>query len=349
MKDAIMSMPTDATLPPSSTPPSKIGVLLLNLGTPDGTDYWSMRRYLSEFLSDRRIIELPQILWQPILQGIIMTVRPKKSGAAYAKIWNKDLDESPLRTTTRDISEKVAAVLEAKHANLTVDWAMRYGQPTTGAAIARLIESGCDRVLLIPLYPQYSAATTATACDQAFRQLMEERVQPAVRTAPPWYNDPQHIDLLARSVEAHYAGLGWVPDVLIASFHGLPKEYIEKGDPYDRHCAETARLLRERLGWPEEKLLLAYQSRFGPKEWLQPYADETIRALPGKGAKSVAVISPGFVADCVETLEELAIGLQEEFHEAGGENFTYIPCLNDSEGHIDFIANLALCELGGWL
>ncbi|MBT6314829.1 MAG: ferrochelatase [Alphaproteobacteria bacterium] len=338
-------------LPPGHPPlpGPKIGVLLLNLGTPDATDYWSMRRYLSEFLSDKRIIELPKLLWQPILQGIILTVRPKKSGHAYAQIWNKELNESPLRTTTRDLTEKTAALLQAKHPNLMVDWAMRYGQPSTGDAIRRMIDAGCDRLLLVPLYPQYSAATTATACDQAFRQLMQERWQPAVRTALPWFDHPDHIDLLAKSVEAHYASLDWTPDVLIASFHGLPKEYFDKGDPYHCHCAKTARLLRERLGWPEDKLVMAFQSRFGPKEWLQPYADETIRALPGKGAKNVAMISPGFVADCVETLEELAIGLREEFLEAGGENFAYVPCLNDDDGQAEFMANLAERELGGWL
>ncbi len=337
---------------PADHPPlpgPKIGVLLLNLGTPTATDYWSMRRYLSEFLSDRRIIELPKLLWQPILQGPILTFRPSKSGKAYRKIWNEETNESPLRTYTRKMTEKVAAALTAEHPSVMVDYAMRYGEPATGPAVARMIAAGCDKLLLIPLYPQYSAATTATACDQAFRQLMRERWQPAVRTAPPWFDDPGHIDLLARSVEAHYASLDHVPDVLIASFHGLPKEYFEKGDPYHCHCAKTARLLRERLGWPEDKLTMAFQSRFGPKEWLQPYADETIRALPAKGAKSVAMISPGFVADCVETLEELAIGLAEEFHEAGGENFSYVPCLNDSDGQIAFLTDLAKRELGGWL
>lgn len=330
-------------------PAPKIGVLLLNLGTPDGTDYWSMRRYLSEFLSDKRIIELPKALWQPILQGIILTVRPSKSGAAYKKIWNEEKDESPLRTYTRGIAEKVAATLESEHPNLMVDYAMRYGAPATGDVISRMIADGCDRILLLPLYPQYSAATTATACDQAFRQLMRQRWQPAVRTTPPWHDDPGHIDLLARSVEAHYASLDWTPDVLVASFHGLPKEYFEKGDPYHCHCAKTARMLRERLGWDEDRLAMAFQSRFGPKEWLQPYADETIRGLAERGVKNVAMISPGFVADCVETLEELAIGLQEEFHEAGGENFAYVPCLNDDDAHIAFIAGLARRELGGWI
>lgn len=330
-------------------PSSKIGVLLLNLGTPNGTDYWSMRRYLSEFLSDKRIIELPKALWKPILQGIILTVRPSRSGKAYAKIWNQETNESPLRTYTRRLTEGVAAKFSESRENVVIDYAMRYGDPATGDRIRSLIEAGVDRLLLVPLYPQYSAATTATACDQAFRQLMQERWQPAIRTVPPWYDDPAHIDLLAKSVETHFAALDWTPDVLIASFHGLPKEYFEKGDPYHCHCAKTARLLRERLGWPEEKLIMAFQSRFGPKEWLQPYADETIRALPGKGAKSVAMISPGFVADCVETLEELAIGLEEEFHAAGGERFTYIPCLNDAPEHVDFIVSLVERELSGWL
>jgi ferrochelatase len=230
-----------------------------------------------------------------------------------------------------------------------VDHAMRYGDPSTGSVIRKMIASGCDRLLLVPLYPQYSAATTATACDQAFRQLMQERWQPAVRTAPAWYDDPEHIDLLAQSVERAYARLDAEPDVLVVSFHGLPKEYFEKGDPYHCHCAKTARLLRERLGWPEDRLIMAFQSRFGPKEWLQPYADETIRDLAARGKKHVAMISPGFVADCVETLEELAIGLEEEFHAAGGETFTYIPCLNDDDDHVAFLRRLVERELGGWI
>jgi ferrochelatase len=332
-----------------SMPSPKIGVLLLNLGTPNATDYWSMRRYLSEFLSDRRIIELPKLLWQPILQGIILTIRPGRSGKAYAKIWNQEKNESPLRTYTRSVTEGVAAALQTEHPNLMVDYAMRYGDPATGITIRNMLAAGCERLLLVPLYPQYSAATTATACDEAFRQLMQERWQPAIRTAPPWYDDPAHIDLLAASVERHYASLDFEPDVLVTSFHGLPKEYFDKGDPYHCHCAKTARLLRERLGWAEDKLIMAFQSRFGPKEWLQPYADETIRGVAAKGAKNVAMISPGFVFDCVETLEELAIGLQEEFHEAGGENFTYIPCLNDSDGQIWFLADYARRQLSGWL
>jgi ferrochelatase len=254
--------------PPLPSP--KIGVLLLNLGTPNGTDYWSMRRYLSEFLSDRRIIELSPALWQPILQGIILNIRPKKSGAAYARIWNKEKDESPLRTTTRDLTEKVAALLQSDNPNVMVQYAMRYGDPSTSSVIEEMIKAGCDRLLLLPLYPQYSAATVGTACDQAFRQLMRERWQPSVRTVPPWYDDINHINLLAESIENHYKSLDWTPDVLVASFHGLPVEYFKKGDPYHCHCAKTARMLRERLGWDKDKLLMVFQSRFGPKEWLQP-------------------------------------------------------------------------------
>ncbi|MEL0002462.1 MAG: ferrochelatase [Rhodospirillales bacterium] len=330
-------------------PEAKIGILLLNLGTPNATDYWSMRRYLSEFLSDRRIIELSPALWQPILQGIILSIRPKKSGAAYARIWNKEKNESPLRTTTRDLTEKVASIIRPAHPNIIVDFAMRYGDPSTASVIERMIKEGCDRLLLLPLYPQYSAATSGTACDQAFRQLMRERWQPAIRTTPPWYDDPNHIDLLAESIERHYNKLDWTPDLLVTSFHGLPMEYFEKGDPYHCHCAKTARMLRERLGWEKEKLLMVFQSRFGPKEWLQPYADETVKSLPAKGIKKIAVISPGFVADCVETLDELAIELAHGFHAAGGENFTYIPCLNDDDGHAAYIANLATRELSGWI
>lgn len=338
-------------LPPEHPvlPQPKIGVLLLNLGTPNGTDYWSMRRYLSEFLSDSRIIELPKLLWQPILQGVILTVRPGKSGKAYAKIWNQEKDESPLRTYTRSLTEKVAEAVGGAHPNVIVDYAMRYGDPATGGKIRALIEAGCDRLLLLPLYPQYSAATTATACDQAFRHLLTERWQPAVRTAMPWYDDPRHIDLLAKSVEDSLAKLDWEPEAVVASFHGLPKEYFDKGDPYHCHCVKTARMLRERLGWDEDRLIMAFQSRFGPKEWLQPYADETIRGLAARGVKRIAMISPGFVVDCVETLEELAIGLEEEFHEAGGEQFAYIPCLNDSADHASFLKARIEQELAGWI
>lgn len=330
---------------PVKTP--KIGILLINLGTPDATDYFSMRRYLGEFLSDRRIIELSPLLWQPILQGIILTFRPRKSGAAYDKIWNRERDESPLRTITRAQAEALSEKFDGEA--VMVEWAMRYGSPAIGDKIEAMSAAGCHRILLMPLYPQYSAATTATANDEAFRKLMTLRWQPAVRTLPAYHDEPGYIEALKTSVEDHLGGLGWEPEMLLASFHGLPKENLEKGDPYHCHCQKTGRLLREALGWPEEKFLVTFQSRFGPKEWLQPYSDETVASLAAKGAKKIAIISPGFSADCIETLEEVAMGLKETFEEGGGEKFSYIPCLNEAAGHIAFLERLARRELRGWL
>lgn len=328
----------------------KVGVLLINLGTPDGTDYWSMRRYLSEFLSDRRVIEAPSWLWQPILQGIILTIRPSKSGAAYASIWNEAADESPLRTYSRAQAEKLADWAgEAFAGRVKVDWAMRYGNPPIAERLEGLRQAGCTRILLLALYPQYAASTTATAYDKAFDALKTMRWQPAVRTAPAYHDDPGYIDALAKSVEAHLAGLDFEPERVLASFHGLPKEYLIKGDPYHCQCAKTARLLRERLGWPEDKLVLTFQSRFGPKEWLQPYTDETIRQLAGEGVKRIAVLSPGFSVDCLETLEEIAVEAKETFLENGGEKFSYIPCLNDSEAGLGVIQGLIRRELAGWV
>ncbi len=345
---------TAAGQAPSGHPPIKparIGVLLLNLGTPDATDYWSMRRYLRQFLSDRRVIDVNPLLWQPLLNLVILTTRPSRSGRAYAAIWNRELNELPLRTITRSQSEKLAAALaEALPGQkLMVDWAMRYGQPATGAVIRRMVEAGCTRLLLFALYPQYAAASTATAYDEAFRALMAERWQPAIRTAPPWHDDPGYIEALARAIETHLAGLDWRPEVVLASFHGLPQRYLELGDPYHCQCAKTARLLRARLGWQNEDLRLTFQSRFGREEWLQPYTDETVRKLAGQGVKDLAIVAPGFAADCLETLEELAIGARENFLEHGGRNFTYIPCLNDADEHIALLKGLVARELAGWV
>ena len=339
---------------PSGHPPVKperTGVLLLNLGTPDATDYWSMRRYLRQFLSDKRVIDVNPLVWQPLLNLVILSRRPQRSGRAYAAIWNRELDESPLRTITRSQSEKLASALAGAlpGRDLLVDWAMRYGSPATGTVIRQLIEAGCTRVLLFALYPQYAAASTATAYDEAFRALMAERWQPAVRTAPPYHDDPDYIEALARSIEAHLAGLDWRPEVVLASFHGLPKRYLELGDPYHCQCAKTARLLRARLGWENEALRLSFQSRFGREEWLQPYTDETVRHLAEQGIRNLAIVAPGFAADCLETLEELAIGARETFLEHGGQNFTYIPCLNDTDVHIELLAGLISRELGGWI
>ena len=333
--------------PPIKAP--RIGVLLLNLGTPDATDYWSMRRYLGEFLSDRRIIELSPWIWQPILQGIILTLRPKKSGRAYAEIWNREKNESPLLTITRDQADGLRQIISGRHRNVSVEFAMRYGNPSTESGVRALIDQGCQRILIFPLYPQYSAATTATACDHAFRALMKVRWQPAVRTMPAYYEHPGYIRALADSIRAHYATLDWEPEVLLASYHGLPKENLDKGDPYHCQCQKTTRLLREELGWPEERLRITFQSRFGPKEWLQPYTDVTVEALARQGIENIAVITPGFSSDCVETLEEIDIGVRETFLENGGRNFAYVPCLNDSPGHLQFLAQLVEEELAGWL
>jgi ferrochelatase len=322
-------------------------VLLVNLGTPDGTDYRSMWRYLREFLSDQRVIELPRILWYPILYGIVLNTRPKKSGANYAKIWNREKDESPLRT----ISRAQAARLEATFRDepeIVVEWGMRYGTPSIASAIDRLADAGCDRILSVPLYPQYSATTTATANDQLFRKLMTMRHAPAVRTLPPYYDESVYIDALARSIEASLAGLDFEPEVVLASYHGIPKAYFEKGDPYHCHCQKTTRLLRQRLGWPAERLVNTFQSRFGAQEWLQPYTDKTVERLAKEGVKRIAVVNPGFSADCIETLEEIAGEAAEIFLHAGGEKFAHLPCLNDSDEGMAVIETLVRRELQGW-
>jgi protoporphyrin/coproporphyrin ferrochelatase len=340
-----------APRPPAGHPDVKadrIGVLLVNLGTPEGTTYWPMRRYLSEFLSDPRVIETPRLIWQPILQGIVLSIRPKKSGALYASIWNKEEDESPLKTFTRAQAEKLAAALTG-YRKIVVDWAMRYGNPSVAERLNALVAAGCDRVVLFPLYPQYSATTTATVNDKAFDALKMMRRQPAVRTVPAYYDEPVYIDALAESVEHHLKSLDFEPEVLIASYHGLPKSYVEKGDPYHSHCQETSRLLRERLGLREDRLITTFQSRFGPEEWLQPYTDKTVERLASEGGKRIAIVNPGFAADCLETLEEIAIRARETFLHHSGEHFAHVPCLNDSPEGMRVITTLVLRELQGWI
>lgn len=328
-------------------PPRRIGVLLINLGTPEATDYLSMRRYLREFLSDPRVIETNRVLWWFILNGIILMGRPKRSGHAYEKIWNRELNESPLKTITRSQTEKLRARFGDDR--IVVDWAMRYGQPTLKDRIGALKEQGCDRILLMPLYPQYSATTTATALDKAYEALQSMRWQPAIRTLPPYHDDPVYIEALAIGLKRHLEELDWAPDLILASFHGLPQSYLELGDPYHCHCQKTARLLAERLGLGRERLSIVFQSRFGKAEWLKPYAQDTVEGLPGKGVKKLTMIMPGFSADCVETLEEVAIGLKETFLGAGGEKFSAVPCLNDSPESIHLIESLARAELSGWM
>lgn len=336
---------------PANHPPvksGKVGVLLVNLGTPDGTDYASMRRYLAEFLSDRRVIEWSRLYWYPILYGIVLNRRPQKVGKAYETIWNKDLNESYLRTYTRSQAEKMGARL-ADLPNVVVDWGMRYGSPSIAEKLNTLQSQGCEKILLFPLYPQYAAATTATVNDKAFDALKEMRWQPALRTVPPYHDDERYIATLAASIEAHIATLGWEPEVVLASFHGIPQSYFDKGDPYHCHCAKTLRLLREKLGWSEDRLIMTFQSRFGPEEWIKPYTDKTVEELARKGVKRIAIVNPGFVSDCLETLEEIAVAAGETFHHNGGEKFTHIPCLNDSEGGIDVLEAQVRRELMGWV
>ena len=307
------------SLTPGAAParPGKVGVMLVNLGTPDGTDFKPMWRYLREFLSDPRVIELNKAIWYPILYGLVLTSRPKKSGANYARIWNRDRNESPLRTYTRSQAEKLAEALRDMP-DIVVDWAMRYGNPSTSSVVDRLLAQGCDRILTFPLYPQYSATTTATANDQLFRALMKIRNAPAVRTVPPYYDEPVYIEALASSIEKHLAGLDFTPEVVVASYHGIPKPYSDKGDPYQAHCLETTRLLRARLGWDEKKLITTFQSRFGAQEWLQPYTDKTVEKLAKDGVKHIAVVNPGFSVDCIETLDEIGREVRDEFLHVGG-------------------------------
>lgn len=334
--------------------PRRIGVLLTNLGTPDATDYWSMRRYLSEFLSDRRVIEAPRALWWLILNGIILTTRPGRKGKDYETIWNRELDESPLKTTTRAQAEKLGGsiregLLGPDGERVVVEWGMRYGNPSVRSALERLTEAGCDRVLLVPLYPQYAAATTATACDKTFEALMAMRWQPSLRVAPPYADDPVYIEAIASSIRDHLATIPFEPEVIIASFHGVPKDYLLKGDPYHCQCVKTWRLLREALGWPAERFLCTFQSRFGRAEWLKPYTDETIKDLARKGIKRLAVVTPGFSVDCLETIEEIGGENAEYFHEFGGTDFTRIPCLNDTPAGMRVIESIVRRELMGWV
>ena len=306
-----------------------------------------MRRYLKEFLWDRRVIEVNRALWWVILNSIILSTRPQKSGKAYDKIWNTGRNELPLKTITRSQAEKLAVQL-GDRAGVVVDWSMRYGLPSTPEKLQTLKDQGCDRILLVPLYPQYSASTTATALDKAYESLMAMRWQPAIRTLPPYHDDPAYITALAASLAAHLKSLDFAPDRILASFHGLPQSYFDAGDPYHCHCLKTARLLSERLGLPKDKLQVVFQSRFGKAEWLKPYALDTVQALPAEGVKNLVMIMPGFAADCVETLEEVAIGLAETFHEAGGERFSAVPCLNDQAPSIALLETMVRRELRGW-
>lgn len=331
----------------------RVGVLLINLGTPDATDYRSMRRYLKEFLSDRRVIEMNRLLWWPLLNLVILNKRPKASGEAYDKIWNRELDESPLRTITRSTVEKLTERLKQRHPVLLVDWAMRYGTPSISERIEHLKQQGADRILLMPLYPQYAGATTATALDMAFTTLQAMRWQPAVRTLPPYHDDPAYINALVATISETVTGLDWQPQALLASFHGLPQAYFDAGDPYYCHCMKTARLMAEALAgaldWPQSRCLVSFQSRVGRQEWLRPYTDEEIVRLARAGISRLLVVMPGFAADCIETLEEIGMRAAADFRAAGGSEFALVPCLNDGPAGIDLYAKLAENELQGWI
>ncbi len=327
----------------------RIGVLLVNLGTPDATDYWSMRRYLKEFLSDRRVIEENRLKWWLILNFIILTVRPGRKGRDYEKIWNRDRNESPLKTITRSQSDKLDEILDKVDKRIRVDWAMRYGNPSIRSRLEALAAQDCDRILIVPLYPQYAAATTATVCDEVFRVLNRMRFQPAVRVAAPYYAEPAYIDAVAASLNASLGKLAFKPEIIVASYHGMPEDYVAKGDPYLKQCSETTALLRKKLKLDNSRLIMTFQSRFGTAEWIKPYTDATVRSLAERGVKKVAVITPGFSADCLETLEEIAMENAEIFRHAGGENFAAIPCLNDTPVGMAVIRDVVARELKGWI
>jgi ferrochelatase len=339
---------TDA--PEPATPAaSGIGVLIVNLGTPDAATPAAVRRYLKQFLTDRRVIEKNSLFWRTVLNGVILPLRSRLKARDYQKIWNRDKNESPFKTITRSQAEKLAGILEPLGKHVIVDWAMRYASPSIASRLEVLMTGGCERFLVMPLYPQYSAATTATVCDEVFRFMMRQRRQPALRILPPYYDDPYYIEVLASSLKAELKGLAFAPDVIVASYHGMPKDYVQKGDPYGSQCARTTELLRAQLGLDATKLMMTFQSRFGRAKWLEPYTINTVKALAKKGVKNLVVVMPGFSADCLETLEEIAVENARVFKRAGGQNFAAIPCLNDSQAGMLMIWQLAMRELKGWV
>lgn len=339
---------------PENHPPvafGKIGILVVNLGTPDGTDYASMRRYLKEFLSDQRVIEEPKWKWWPILNGIILQTRPQKSGKAYDAIWNREKNEGPLLTITRSQSELLTNRLASKQLKrpVEVSYAMRYGNPSIRSRIEELAAKGCERLLVLPMYPQYAAATTATVNDAVFEVLKSMRWQPALRTLPPYYDHPAYIDAMAVSMKSQIEALDFEPELILASYHGIPQRYFDNGDPYHCHCHKTTRLVREKLGWQGDYLRTTFQSLFGPEEWIKPYTDATVKELAESGVKRLAIVNPGFSADCLETLEEIDVENREIFIEHGGEQFAHIRCLNDSDESMDMLEALTMNELQGWI
>lgn len=331
-------------------PRPRVGVLLANLGTPDGYDYWSMRRYLNEFLSDKRVIDYPSWKWQPLLQTVILGKRPFSSGANYKLIWNHELNESPLMTITKAQTAAISSELTTRYGeNVMVDFCMRYGNPSTESKVREMVAAGCEKIVFFPLYPQYAGATSATANDQFFRALMKEKRQPAARVVAEYFENSQYIDALAQSVQTAWDALERKPDVLVASYHGMPIRYLTEGDPYHCQCQKTSRLLGERLGWGKEMIDTTFQSVFGPEEWLKPYTVEHVAELAKQGKKHIAVMAPAFSADCIETLEEINGEIKEAFEHAGGEVFTYIPCLNDQPAHISALVSIIEDNLAGWL
>ena len=314
----------------------KTGVLLINLGTPDSTNWWDIRKYLKEFLSDRRVIEVNPVLWQIILNLFILNIRPSKTAHAYKKIWLKETDESPLRYYTRNQAERLQQELVGE--NIIVNFAMRYGNPSIKSKLNELKKNGCENIIILPLYPQYAAATTATVCDEVYRTLMKMRWQPSLQIVPHYESEPLYVSALVKSIEKKIETISWKPDLIIASYHGIPKKYFDKGDPYHCYCHKTTRLIKEKFSKIE--IQTTFQSRFGPQEWLTPYTDKTLESLSAKGIKNLLVICPGFASDCVETLEEINILGRETFLKNGGEKFDFIPCLNDSSEHIKLFENL---------
>ena len=314
----------------------KTGVLIVNLGTPDSTNWFDIRKYLKEFLSDRRVIEVPPFLWQIILNVFILNLRPSKTAKAYKEIWMKEENISPLLYYTREQAKKISGTF--KRENVIIDFAMRYGNPSIKSKIMELHDQGCENLIILPLYPQYAAATTATVCDEVFRTLMRMRWQPSLKIIPHYESDPLYIDALVNSLNKKVKEISWKPDLILASYHGIPKKYFDKGDPYHCYCHKTSRLISEKFSSIEIKT--TFQSRFGPQKWLEPYTDKTLENLPRKGIKNVLTICPGFSSDCVETLEEILIQGKESFLGSGGENFDMVPCLNDNDDHIFLLKSL---------
>lgn len=342
---AALDHPEHAPAAHPSIPPEKIGVLLVNLGTPDAPTPAAVRRYLAEFLSDQRVVDFPRAFWLPILHGVILRVRPAKTAKTYQMVWREQSNESPLRYFTR---EQARLTQDAVGDGITVDWAMCYGNPSIASRLDVMRQDGCRRILIVPLYPQYSATTSASVNDAVFRALMKTRWQPALRTAPAFHDHPGYIEALKTVTEKSLAALPWQPDKIIISYHGIPKRYFDEGDPYHCHCAKTSRLLRDAMGWTDDFAPMTFQSKFGREEWLGPPTEATIVDYAKNGVKNIAVITPAFVSDCIETLEEIGIAAKEAFTNAGGENFSAIACLNETPSMISLLTTMIETETSGW-